>query len=126
WFTVDDVGHLVRGGRLSKVAGFVAKLANIKPVLHANTEGKLVARHKAIGRKRAIKSLFEEMEKTAKPGKQTVFIGHGDDLEAANSLASLIKEKFEVEELVINMIGPVIGAHTGQGVLALFFVATKN
>ncbi len=122
WFTVDDVGHLVRGGRVSKVAGFVAKLANIKPVLHTNNEGKLVPRHKAIGRKRAIKALFEEMVKTAKPGKQTVFIGHGNDEEAANTLASLIKEKFEIEELVINMIGPVIGSHTGQGVLALFFI----
>lgn len=123
WFTVDDVGHLVRGGRVSKVAGFVAKIANIKPVLHTSDEGKLVPRHKAIGRKRAIKALFDEMVKTAKPGKQTVFIGHGDDLESADLLAGMIKEKYDVEELVINMIGPVIGAHTGQGVLALFFVA---
>lgn len=126
WFTVDDVGHLVRGGRLSKVAGFVAKLANIKPVLHANDEGKLVPRHKAIGRKRAIKALFEEMVKTAKPGKQTVFIGHGDDQKSADILAGMIKEKYEIEELVIHMIGPVIGAHTGQGVLALFFVGEKR
>src|SRR5690606_21894030 len=51
WFTVDDVGHLVRGGRVSKAAGFVAKLANIKPVLHTNDEGKLISRYKAIGRK---------------------------------------------------------------------------
>lgn len=123
WFTVDDVDHLVRGGRVSKVAGFVAKVANIKPVMHTNDEGRLIPRHKAIGRKRAIKGLFDEMLKTAKPGKQTVFIGHGDDLESADLLAKMIKEKFEIEELVIHMIGPVIGAHTGQGVLALFFVA---
>src|SRR5690606_38861042 len=126
WFTVDDISHLRRGGRISAVASFVAKLASIKPILHVNNEGKLVARHKAIGRKKAIRALFEVMEKTALPGPQTVFIGHGNDLDAANQLAALIKEKFEVEELVINMIGPVIGAHAGQGVLALFFVANER
>ncbi|WP_035357520.1 DegV family protein, partial [Acholeplasma granularum] len=126
WFTVDDVGHLVRGGRVSKVAGLVAKIANIKPVMHTNDEGKLIPRAKVSGRKRAIKALFEQMEKTAKPGKQIVFIGHGNDIESANYLANLVKEKFEVEELVIHMIGPVIGAHTGQGVLALFFLADNR
>lgn len=123
WFTVDDVGHLVRGGRVSKVAGMVAKMANVKPIMHTNDEGKLIPRYKAIGRKRAIKALFDEMVKSAKPIKQTVFIGHGDDLESANHLAKLIREHFELEKLVINMIGPVIGSHTGQGVLALFFIA---
>ncbi len=126
WFTVDDISHLRRGGRISAVASFVAKLASIKPILHVNNEGKLIPRHKALGRKKAIRSLLDEMVKSALPGPQTVFIGHGNDLEAANLLASLIKEKFEVEELVINMIGPVIGAHAGQGVLALFFVANER
>lgn len=126
WFTVDDVSHLVRGGRVSKVAGFVATLANIKPVLHVSNEGKLIPRHKIMGRKRAIKTLFEQMEKSAKPGKQTVFISHGDALDAAESLAAMIKEKFEVEEIVINMLGPVIGAHAGYGVLALFFIADNR
>lgn len=126
WFTVDDINHLRRGGRISSVAAFVAKLANIKPILHTNDEGKLIARYKAMGRKKAIRALYEEMVKTALPGKQTVFIGHGNDLEAAESLAKLVREKFEVEELVIHMIGPVIGAHTGQGVLALFFLATNR
>ena len=126
WFTVDDIGHLVRGGRLSKTAGFIAKLANIKPVLSASNEGKLEARHKAIGRKRAIKGLFDEMVKTALPGPQVVYIGHGDDQEAVDYLVSLIKEKFEVSELVVSTIGPVIGAHTGAGVLALFFIGTQR
>ncbi len=126
WFTVDDISHLVRGGRLSKTSGFIAKIANIKPILHASNEGKLVARSKVIGRKRAITALFEQMKKTALEGPQTVFIGHGDDLESAEILASLIKEHFDVKELVINTIGPVIGAHTGQGVLALFFIASER
>jgi len=126
WFTVDDISHLVRGGRVSKVAGFIATVANIKPILHVSNEGKLISRHKAIGRKRAIKGLFDEMEKTAKPGKQTVFISHSNALEDAEKLAAMVKEKFEVEELVINTLGPVIGAHTGAGVLALFFVANNR
>src|SRR5690554_7607114 len=126
WFTVDDISHLVRGGRVSKMAGFIATVANIKPILHVSDEGKLISRHKAIGRKRAIKGLFDEMEKSAKPGKQTVFISHSNALEDAKKLATMVKEKFEVEELVINTLGPVIGAHTGAGVLALFFVANNR
>ncbi len=126
WFTVDDISHLRRGGRISAMSSVIAKLANIKPILHVSNEGKLVARHKALGRKKAIRALFDEMVKNALPGPQTVFIGHGNDLDAAEQLAALIKEKFELEELVINMIGPVIGAHAGQGVLALFFVANER
>ena len=123
---MDDISHLRRGGTYFAVTSFVAKLASIKPILHVNNEGKLVARHKVIGRNKAIRALFEVMEKTALPGPKSVFIGHGNDLDAANQLAALIKEKFEVEELIINMIGPVIGAHAGQGVLALFFVANER
>lgn len=126
WFTVDDIEHLVRGGRITKTAGIVAKLVNIKPIMHVSDEGKLVARQKAIGRKRAIKALVDEMEKSAKPGKQVVFIGHGDDLESAEMLRDLIRAKFDVEELVIHMIGPVIGSHAGQGVLALFFIGQNR
>jgi DegV family protein with EDD domain len=126
WFTVDDISHLVRGGRVSKVAGFIATVANIKPILHVSDEGKLISRHKAIGRKRAIKALFEEMEKTAQNIKQTVFISHANALEEAEKLAEMIKEKFEVEELVINTLGPVIGAHAGYGTLALFFLANNR
>jgi len=126
WFTVDDISHLVRGGRVSKVAGFIATVANIKPILHVSDEGKLISRHKAIGRKRAVKALFEEMEKSAQDIKQTVFITHANALEDAEKLAEMIKEKFEVEELVINTLGPVIGAHAGYGTLALFFLASNR
>lgn len=126
WFTVDDISHLVRGGRVSKVAGFIATVANIKPILHVSDEGKLISRHKAIGRKRAVKGLFEEMQKTAKPGKQTVFISHANALEDANKLAEMIKEHFDVELLLINTLGPVIGAHAGHGTLALFFIGQNR
>ncbi len=122
WFTVDDIKHLKRGGRISAVSSFVATTLNIKPVMNMDDDGKLIPRTKVIGRKKAIKALVDKMAERAYPGPQTIFIGHGNDLDAANYLVELIKERFEVEKVVINTIGPVIGAHTGQGVLALFFL----
>lgn len=123
WFTVDDINHLRRGGRISAAASVVAKTLRIKPVLHCSAEGELIARGKALTRKRAIRNLFEKMEETALPNQKLVYIGHGADINAANELASMIKEKYPSVEILINTIGPVVGAHTGQGVLALFFEA---
>lgn len=123
WFTVDDIDHLRRGGRISGVATVLAKTLKIKPILHCSENGELVSRSKALTRKRAIKALFEKMEETALPEQKTVFIGHGDDLEAATELKELVLEKYPTADVLINTIGPVVGAHTGQGVLALFFEA---
>ncbi|CCV64135.1 DegV family protein [Alteracholeplasma palmae J233] len=122
WFTVDDIKHLRRGGRISAVSSFVAQTLNIKPVLYTDNEGRLIPRTKSIGRKKALKTLVEKMEERALKGPQTVYIGHGDSIEDVNYLVDLIKEKFEIKELVINTIGPVVGSHTGQGVIALFFL----
>lgn len=126
WFTVDDIKHLKRGGRISAVSSLIAGALNIKPILYVDDEGRLIPRAKVLGRKKAIKTLVEKMVEKAYPGPQTVFIGHGNDPQAAEQLAELIKEKFEVEKLVINTLGPVIGAHTGQGVLALFFLGESR
>lgn len=126
WFTVDDINHLRRGGRISAAASVVAKTLRIKPILHCSAEGELVSRQKALTRKRAIKSLFDIMKETALPNQKLAYIGHGADLEAANELAKMIKEEYPNIEILINSIGPVVGAHTGQGVLALFFEATSR
>lgn len=126
WFTVDDISHLRRGGRISAVSSVVAKALSIKPIMHCSIEGKLVPRNKAISRKKSIRALFTKMEETAIEDQKHVFIGHGDDLEAAELLKEYVLEKFPNTEVLINNIGPVIGAHTGQGVLALFFVATER
>lgn len=125
WFTVDDIGHLRRGGRISGVASVVAKALNIKPILHCSIDGELVSRTKAISRNRAIKALFDKMVETHDGNQEMVYIGHGADLEAANELKNLVLSKFPEAKVTINTIGPVVGAHTGQGVLALFFIA-KN
>ncbi len=127
WFTVDDLEHLKRGGRLSSTAAFVGSILNIKPVLHVDNKGRLVPVAKVKGRKKAIKALFEKMVETAiNPAEQTVFISHGDSIDDANYLADMIREQLGVKEIIINPIGPVIGAHAGPGTIALFFLASHR
>lgn len=125
WFTVDDISHLRRGGRISAVSSVVAKTLRIKPILHCNDKGELIPRYRALSRRRSIKALFDKMVEIGNENQRLVYIGHGDDLEAANTLAGYIKNKYKNIEILIHPIGPVIGAHTGKGVLALFFEA-KN
>ncbi|MED0857929.1 DegV family protein [Bacillus pseudomycoides] len=121
-FTVADLQYLVRGGRLSKVAGFIGGLLNIKPILNVE-EGKLVPLVKIRGRKKVLGRIVDIMEERGKDLKgQTVGITHGDDLETANALKALITEKFGCDVFIVNTIGAAIGAHTGPGVLTLFFL----
>lgn len=124
WFTVDSLGHLRRGGRVTGATAFVGTLLHIKPVLNVNHEGHLIPREKEQGRKRALKCLVEKMEEYIfKPEGQPIFISHGDDLEAAEHLASMIKERFpEVGDIMLAPLGAVIGAHAGPGTIALFFM----
>lgn len=124
WFTVDSLGHLRRGGRVTGATAFVGSLLHIKPVLNVNYEGHLIPREKEQGRKRALKCLLEKMEEYIyKPEGQHIFISHGDDVEAAQHLASMIKEKFpQVGDIMIAPLGAVIGAHAGPGTIALFFM----
>lgn len=124
WFTVDSLSHLRRGGRVTGAAAFVGSLLHIKPVLNVDYEGHLIPREKEQGRKRALKCLLEKMEEYIyKPEGQSIFISHGDDLEAAERLASMIKSRFpEIGEIMINPLGAVIGAHAGPGTIALFFM----
>ena len=124
WFTVDSLAHLHRGGRVTGAAAFVGSLLHIKPVLNVDDEGHLIPREKEKGRKRAIRSLVEKMKESIfDPDGQPVFISHGDDITAAQKLEGIIKEKFpSIGEVMIGTIGSVIGAHSGPGTLALFFM----
>ena len=123
WFTVDDLMYLKRGGRVSAATAMVGTMLNIKPVMHMDDEGHLINVAKARGRKASIEAL---MKKAAELGagydNSTMFISHGDCLEDAEYLASILKEKYGVKEVVIGYVGAVIGSHAGPGVLALFFL----
>ena len=128
WFTVDDLMYLFRGGRVSKTSAWAGSLLNIKPVLHVDDEGHLIPMEKVRGRKKSIQRLFDHMKESAdRPvSDQTVFISHGDCEEDAHYLAGLIREELGDCDIVINYIDPVIGAHSGPGTLALFFMADKR
>jgi len=120
WFTVDDLHHLKRGGRVSATAAFFGTMLQMKPVLHVDDEGCLTPVSKVRGRKASIRALLEKMEELVEV-PSPVFISHADALEETEELAAAIKEKFGTEEVLINFVGPVIGNHAGPGTIALFF-----
>ena len=127
WFTVDDLHFLERGGRVSKTAAFAGTVLNIKPVLHVDDEGHLIPMEKVRGRKKSIDALAQHMKETmVEPYEYKVLISHGDCLEDAELLANKVKEINGVKEVHINCLDPVIGAHSGPGTLALFYLATSR
>lgn len=127
WFTVNDLMFLKRGGRVSAATAIVGSALAIKPVMHVDNEGHLIKVSVARGRKASIRALMAEMEKSGIDlSNQHIFISHGDCIDDANYLASMIREKFHVADISINYVGPVIGAHAGPGVLALFFLGEKR
>lgn len=127
WFTVDDLNHLKRGGRVSAATALVGTMLGIKPVLHVDDEGHLINVAKARGRKASLDMLVQKMEESAiDPEKQVVFISHGDCLNDAKYVADKIRAKFGTKKIEINFIGPVIGGHAGPGTVALFFFGKQR
>ncbi|MBP3485067.1 MAG: DegV family protein [Oscillospiraceae bacterium] len=125
YFTVDDLMHLRRGGRLSGVAAVMGTVLNIKPLLRGDEEGKIVAFSKLRGRKRAIAAIAEEYKAKVKdPASQIVAISHGDCLEDAETLAAMVRKIAEPRELIISMHEPFTGIHVGPGMLSLFFIGS--
>ena len=127
WFTVDDLVYLKRGGRVSAAAALVGGLLNIKPVLHVDNEGHLINMFKVRGRRASIKALAEKFgELAVDKTDSTLFISHGDCIQDAELLAKMVKEMYGLDVELITDVGPVIGAHSGPGTLALFFVGTER
>lgn len=127
WFTVDDLNHLKRGGRISPAVAIIGTALGIKPVMHVDDEGHLIPVSKVRGRRKSLDALVEHMTETCdKPESQTIFIGHGDSKEDAEYVAKLVRQKFKVKNIILNYIGPVIGSHSGPGTLALFFFGTHR
>lgn len=127
WFTVDDLNHLKRGGRVSSTVAIVGTMLSIKPIMHVDNEGRLIPISKVKGRKKAIKVLCDKLkEKIVDSENQTVFISHGDCIQEAESLKELILSEVKVKEIIINNIGPAVGSHSGPGTLALFFIGNSR
>ncbi len=123
WFTVKDLFHLRRGGRVSSVEALVGTALKICPVLSVDKEGKLAVISKVRGPKKEMEFLLNKLEEEGENlSEQTIIVGHGDNLEQAKALRDLILERFTVNEIIISKIGPIIGTHTGPGMLALTFL----
>ncbi len=125
YFTVDDLFHLYRGGRVSKAAAVVGTMINLKPVLHVDREGHLIPLAKVRGRRKSLNALLDYMEKqigSFRDKNDIVFISHGDCYDDALYVRDQVKSRFGIEKFMIGPIGPTIGAHSGPGTLALFFM----
>ena len=126
WVTVDDLNHLKRGGRISATTAFFGTMLTIKPIIHVNPEGKLISVGKARGRKPALLQVVAEMEKRLMDPSLPVFISHGDCEEDARFVAAEVEKRTGAKTELINYVGPVIGSHTGAGVIALCFVGKER
>lgn len=127
WFTVDDLMHLKRGGRVSAATAVVGTMLQIKPVLHVDNEGHLINMGKARGRKASLDALADKVGATGiDPASQTMFISNSACREDAEYVAERLRTKYRVREVVIGNIGPVIGCHTGCGCVALFFIGSER
>ena len=128
-FTVDDLNHLYRGGRLSRAAAIVGTIAGIKPVLHVDNEGRLVPVSKVRGRKKSLTALVDYIEKKMgrhRDENDIIFISHGDAIEDAGIVRDEVRRRFGIDAFLISHVGPTIGAHTGPGMLALFCVGEER
>lgn len=128
-FTVDDLNHLYRGGRVSRTTAVLGGMLNIKPILHVDEEGKLIPIGKVRGRKKSLLELASLMDQhigSYAESCDTMFISHGDCQEEAEFLASRIRAKYSIKTEIINYVGAVIGAHSGPGTMALFFVGDRK
>ena len=126
WFTVDNLVYLKRGGRVSAASALAGTLLQIKPVLHVDDEGRLINMRKIRGRRQAIANMAEQYMKTAHDPKGVYFISHGDCLEDAKLLEQMIFDRTGRRAELITDIGAVIGAHSGPGTLALFFLGSPR
>lgn len=121
FFTIEDINHLCRTGRVSKAEAFIGSTLHIKPILHIDEEGRLIPVTKAISKKRAIRGVIELAKKTMLPPEEQLLvgIGHADAPEDASFLEKAVKEELGVKNTIIFDVGSVIGSHVGAGMLAV-------
>ncbi len=127
YFTVDDLNHLHRGGRVSKATAVLGSVLGIKPVLHVDEEGRLIPIGKVRGRKQSLNQLVEKMKSKISGMENPIFfISHGDCEEDAKYVADLVRKECGIKKHLIGDIGPVIGAHSGPGTVAVFFLGESR
>ncbi len=127
WFTVDDLVYLKRGGRISPTAAFVGNALGIKPVLHVDNDGHLINMFKVRGRKTSVSAMADKYgELAVDPKGGTVFISHGDCMKDVDELKSMLETRYKAKVQLVTSVGCVIGAHSGPGTLALFFVGKER
>lgn len=126
WFTVDDLFHLQRGGRLSFAEAMLGSALKIKPIISVNDEGKLYVENKVRGNKKSVEYMIAKINETMDDNEHTVFIGHGDAEERALALKEQLETRTKAENIHITKIGPIIGTHTGPGMLAVLFLEKKK
>lgn len=127
FFTINDLGHLKRGGRISAAQAVVGGMLGVKPILRVNDTGHLVPMDKVRGRQAALLKLLSLVEENGVDvANQTLHISHSACEDEANWLAQQVKEKLGVQDVIISCVGPVVGSHTGIGVMALFCIAENR
>lgn len=122
WFTVDDLFHLQRGGRLSFAEAMLGSALKIKPIISVDEKGALYTENKVRGNKKAMDYMIQKMKDTMDETQTTIFVAHGDAEERANDFKDRILEQTPAKEIIITKIGPIIGSHTGPGMLAVLFL----
>jgi len=127
WFTVEDLQHLKRGGRIGAIQAHVGTALSIKPILTVDAEGKLLNAGKVMGRKKSLTELLNRMkEESVDSENQVIIIGHGDSREDAELLEKKIRQTLPVKDVILTYIGPIIGSHTGPGMVGLTFMGEKK
>lgn len=126
WFTVDNLRLLKRGGRMNATLAVAGAVMHMKPLMHVDGEGRLVNTAKVRGRESVIRAMLDKLDTAEDIASQTVMISHGDCRGDAESLEAMIREKYHPADVVVNTVGPVVGAHCGPGTLALFFIGTER
>ena len=127
WFTVDDLDFLRRGGRVSAAVAIIGGMLHLKPYMHVNNEGKLIKKGVVRGRKKAIQTLVDNtLRDMDKSQKQTIYISHADCLDEIAPFVKQLEANEGVSEVIVGNIGPVIGAHSGPGTVAIFVMGDQR
>jgi len=127
WFTVDNLTHLKRGGRISSTTAVLGTILEIKPIFFVNDQGGLTFTKKVKGRRKSIKALAEKLQSSIiNSEEQTIFICHGDCLEDAEFLKKIILDEIKVKNIIVNYVGPIAGSHSGPGMLGVMFLGENR